>query len=130
MAWEFATEIADHRRLRAQVLSREPSVRPPFESGMRVKTQLVSMAEIIPLDDTDEITEVEALPPIAGAETRILNTSMHTPASVPGPPETTTAPATRLSRAKLPLTALLLLLVALAAAAAVGVGYWAASLAG
>jgi serine/threonine-protein kinase len=73
MAWEFAAEIADYERLRQAVLSREPAAGSNFQSGMRVKTQLVSMAEIIPCDDTDEITDVEVVPPLAVAETRIFD---------------------------------------------------------
>ncbi len=132
MRWEFANEIADHERLRAHVLSDEAPPGVSNQSGMRVKTQLVSMAEIIPLDDTDEITDVEELPPIDGAETRILDVSdLDTPVPRAAPPPLAALHEdTSASRRRMFTGAVFLMLVALAAAGAVGLGYWIASLFG
>jgi len=88
MEWEYAAEKAHHEQLRQIALGRDGDADAAIDiSGIRAKTQLVSMAEIIPIEDSDEVTAVEKVTQLdedGESETQIL-VDVSVPAPMPTP---------------------------------------------
>jgi serine/threonine-protein kinase len=94
MEWEYAAERAHHEQLRDSVLGRQGLAEPTLDaSGIRAKTELVSMAEILPIEDSDDVTAVEVLPHLD--DDGALDTQILADLSLGPPP--TSASATELA---------------------------------